>query len=522
MLGTLVPVSRSVIACFVIGLITVAATLVSLTTGAQAAKAERKERVALIIGNTAYTALPPLVNPGNDAVDMAKALEGLDFKVIVKTDLKLDEMRTTIREFRKTLKRGAVGLFYYSGHGLQVDGINYLLPVDAAVEYAEDMPNVAVDANEVLNVLRAKKLGFSFVILDACRNNGMKRRDNKAVQGLARMDAPEGAMIAYSTGPNQLASDGFGRNSIYTGELLKEIDQPGLRIEDVFKRVRASVSRTSAGEQVPVEFTSLVADFYFKSAAPATFQTANAVALPALKSGEEFKDCATCPMMVVVPAGKFIMGSEGGKRAQRPAREVTIPRSVALGKFEVTFDEWDVCSQEGACTPAASDEGWGRGNRPVINVTWDDARQYVRWLSRKTGQAYSLPSEALWEYAARANTTSAYWWGDSMGENLANCRNCGSQFDGQTAPVGTTKANGFGLHDVHGNVWEWVEDCWHNSYRQAPVDGSAWTTGSCTMSVLRGGSWRDNDRAAEVTTRGRFGLGSRNDFGFRVARQIPQ
>lgn len=135
MFEALNPVSRSAAGCLVIGLIAAMATLISSTPGVQAAKAEREERVALVIGNTAYTALPPLVNPGNDAVDMAKALEGLDFKVIAKTDLKLDEMRATIREFRKTLKRGAVGLFYYSGHGLQVDGINYLLPVDATVEY---------------------------------------------------------------------------------------------------------------------------------------------------------------------------------------------------------------------------------------------------------------------------------------------------------------------------------------------------------------------------------------------------
>ncbi len=496
-----------------------AATQISTALGAGK---DAKERVALIIGNTAYQSLPPLVNPGNDAADMAKALTALDFKVIVKTDLDLASMRTTIREFRKALKRGAIGLFYYSGHGLQVDGINYLLPVDAAVEFAEDMPKVAVDANDVLNTLRAKKLDFSFVILDACRNNGMKRRDNQTVQGLARMDAPQGSLIAYSTGPNQLASDGFGRNSIYTGELLKEIDQPGLRVEDVFKRVRSSVSRTSGGNQVPVEFTSLVADFYFKSAGAGSVQTANAVALPKLNIGEEFKDCETCPLLVVVPKGKFVMGSERGKREQRPAREVTIAQDVAVGKFEVTFDEWGVCATEGACPAIQSDEGWGKGKRPAINVSWDDARQYVRWLSRRTGQAYSLPSEALWEYAARAGTATKYWWGDAVGTDLANCRNCGSQWDGQTAPVGSGKPNSFGLHDVHGNVWEWVEDCWHSSYRKAPSDGSAWTTGSCTQSVLRGGSWRDNDRAAQVTTRGRFGLGTRNDFGFRVVRKIPQ
>ena len=488
-----------------------------------ATAAAAKKRVALVVGNAAYTSLPALTNPRNDATDIAKALEGLKFEVILKTDLDLVAMRKAIRQFRKKLKKGAVGLFYYSGHGLQVDGINYLLPIDATVEYAEDIPQVAVDANEVLNALRAKKLAFSFVILDACRNNELKRRDQQAVQGLARMDAPEGALVAYATGPNQLASDGFGRNSIYTGELLKEIDQPGLRIEDVFKRVRSSVSRTSGGRQVPVEFTSLTADFYFLPPKPGTVQTATGVALPKLKPGQEFKDCKTCPLMVVIPKGKFVMGAKKGKRDQKPAHEVTVERDFAIGKFEITFDQWDACKDEGACIDIVSDEGWGRERQPVMNVSWDDARQYVSWLSRRTGQAYSLPSEAQWEYAARANKTTAYAWGDSVGDNRANCKKCGSEWSGkQTASVGSFEPNGFGLHDMHGNVWEWTEDCWHSSYRKAPDDGSAWTTGSCTMSVLRGGSWRDNDRAAQVTTRGRYGMGSRSDFGFRVIRNIPQ
>jgi formylglycine-generating enzyme required for sulfatase activity len=196
------------------------------------------------------------------------------------------------------------------------------------------------------------------------------------------------------------------------------------------------------------------------------------------------------------------MGADRGKRDQKPAHEVTIERNFAIGKFEITFDQWDACQSEGACPDVTSDEGWGRERRPVINVSWDDARQYVRWLSRRTGQAYSLPAEAQWEYAARANAKTAYAWGDSVGDNRANCKKCGSEWGGkQTASVGSFAPNGFGLHDVHGNVWEWVEDCWHSSYRKAPNDGSAWTTGSCTMSD---------------------GMGSRSDFGFRVVRNIPQ
>ena len=136
------------------------------------------------------------------------------------------------------------------------------------------------------------------------------------------------------------------------------------------------------------------------------------------------------------------------------------------------------------------DRGWGRGNRPVINVSWKDAQSYVRWLSQRTGHRYSLPSESEWEYVARAGTDTRYSWGDEIGRNRANCDGCGSRWDDeQTAPVGSFSPNAWGVHDMHGNVWEWVEDCWNDSYVGAPSDGSAWESGECGYRVLRGGSW---------------------------------
>ena len=203
---------------------------------------------------------------------------------------------------------------------------------------------------------------------------------------------------------------------------------------------------------------------------------------------------------------------------------MTARAPFVIGKYEVTFGQWGACVADRGCGGyRPGDESWGRSNRPVINVSWKDAQGYVRWLSLRTGQAYGLPSEAQWEYAARAKTTSKYWWGPSIGSNLANCSNCGSQWDGrQTAPVGSFNPNAFGLYDVHGNVFELVEDCWHETYRKAPKDGSAWATGSCTKTVLRGGSWRYKDRAARVSFRGPHIQDSRSDFGFRVARIILQ
>ena len=197
------------------------------------------------------------------------------------------------------------------------------------------------------------------------------------------------------------------------------------------------------------------------------------------------------PQMVAIPAGTFTMGclSWDCGKYEKPTREVAVA-SFAMGVTEVTFEEWDLCVSKGGCANRPDYPGWDNGNRPVANVGWHDAQEYVAWLSRETGEAYRLPTEAEWEYAARAGTTTKYWWGDEVGVNRANCARCRSQWDGDgTAPVGSFDPNPWGLHDVHGNVEEWVEDCWNVDYEGAPTDGSAWLSGNCRARVLRGGSW---------------------------------
>ena len=210
----------------------------------------------------------------------------------------------------------------------------------------------------------------------------------------------------------------------------------------------------------------------------------------ALKPGNSFRECAKdCPEMIVVPAGEFMMGSPANEEGRYPNEDlqhrVTIAGPFAVSKFEVTFDEWDACVAYGDCEPRVSDSGFGRGQKPVINVTWDDAQRYAAWLSKMTGKPYRLLSEAEWEYAARAGSNKRYSWGDEIGKGNANCRACGSEWDAkQTAPVGSFAANQFGLYDMHGNVWEWVEDCYHGNYEGAPTDGSAWTAGAnCSKRV---------------------------------------
>ena len=237
--------------------------------------------------------------------------------------------------------------------------------------------------------------------------------------------------------------------------------------------------------------------------------------------------------MVSIPAGTFRMGdlSWAGGDDELPIRSVTVP-AFRLSKHEVTFAQWDACVADGGCDDySPDDEDWGRGNRPVINVSWRDVQYFIEWLNSKTDGNYRLPTEAEWEYAARAGTTTKYSWGDDISSNQANCGNdyCGDSYRA-TAPVGSFPANRWGLHDMHGNVWEWVQDCQHDNYEGAPTDGSAWTSGNCSWRVIRGGSWGSDAEALRSAYRNwasrpyRF-WGSRthrtyryNSLGFRLAQ----
>ena len=261
----------------------------------------------------------------------------------------------------------------------------------------------------------------------------------------------------------------------------------------------------------------------------------------ALRPGSVFKECDECPEMVVVPAGNFMMGSPpqepGRDNAETPQHRVTFNRPFAAGRFEVTFAEWDACVASGGCRHRPNDEGWGRGKRPVINVSWTDVTtEYLRWLNGKTGKTYRLLSEAEWEYVARAGATTRYFFGEDMNGLctfanvpdlaakekqkdwvIAGCR------DGYftTAPVGSFRPNAFGLYDVHGNVWEWVQDCWNPNYSVAPIDGSPWLLRECNARVLRGGAWNSLPQLLRLANRGRNQPEFRSNFnGFRVARNL--
>ena len=258
-----------------------------------------------------------------------------------------------------------------------------------------------------------------------------------------------------------------------------------------------------------------------------TFAEAEELARLATAPGTTFRDCEVCPEMVVVPSGSFMMGSPASEKGrsdyEEPVHRVTIPTPFAVGKYEVTFAEWDACGAAGGCGGfVPPDWQWGRGDRPVINVSWRDAEAYVRWLSQRTGEQYRLLSEAEWEYAARAGSQTRYAWGDDMGRGRANCDGCGSRWgDTSTAPVGSFSPNAFGLHDMHGNVREWVSDCWNADYAGAPEDGEAWLQGDCERRGVRDGSWNHFPAVLRSAVRYWYRIDRASPMvGFRVTRPI--
>jgi formylglycine-generating enzyme required for sulfatase activity len=579
-----------------------------------------QKRVALVIGNAAYQHTPKLANPRNDAADMVAALKKHGFVVIEGFDLNKADFDRKVRDFANALTGAEAGVFFYAGHGLQVSGRNFLVPIDAELSTAAALEFEMVRVDVVHRVME-QQTNTNILFLDACRDNPLARnlarsmgtRSSDIGKGLSSIQSGVGTLISFSTQPDNVALDGTGRNSPFAGALVKQLLTSNDDLSAMLISVRNDVMRDTQRKQVPWEHSALTGRFYFGAAAAtaeppkaaparlseaaeawaAAERTTSVTALEAfvarykdtfyaelarariaelkgqqaalsksapeqtgkraeppeqktgslapsgrgrplsaaeereLKPKDQFKECHECPEMVVVPAGEFQMGSPAGEEGragnEEPRRKVTIARPLAVGRFEVTFAQWDACVAAGGCQQKPSDEGWGRGTRPVINVTWDDvATDYLPWLSRKTGKTYRLLTEAEWEYAARSGSTTAYSWGDEIGPGNANCSGCGSPWSGrQTAPVGSFRPNAFGLHDVHGNVWEWVQDCYRDTYANAAPDGTAALELPGCSRVLRGGSWLGAPRVSRSAVRGgyqpdfRFGNG-----GFRVARPL--
>jgi formylglycine-generating enzyme required for sulfatase activity len=356
-----------------------------------------------------------------------------------------------------------------------------------------------------------------------------------SLQGAAGGAATPAALQAVTADLYRQIEAARAASRLPAGELEREMALFNLAEMDVVTGAAAVASlETSASaqtpdpaprpeattEEPPAEEPAVAAE----EAAPEQ-SVAEEPAVPEPATPGRFRDCGGCPEMVVVPAGSFAMGSSPSQPGfdfdEWPQHAVEVGR-FAIGRFEVTFAEWDACVAAGACSLVPEDEGWGRGDRPVVNIGWYDIQDYLDWLSRRTGHRYRLPSEAEWEYAARARTDTTYWWGDATGGGEANCAGCGSEWDGRmTAPVGSFPPNGFGLYDMLGNVTEWVADAYRPNYLNAPKNGSTWSAVTIEYFVGRGGSWYStplNIRAANRQFAWPWLMEA--DFGFRVARSL--
>ena len=592
---------------------------------------KEEQRLALVIGNGNYKS-SPLANPVNDANDMADALERCNFTVMKKINANRREMRRAIRKFGDEIKSGVVGLFYYAGHGIQVKGENYLVPIGADVYSEAEVEDECLKVSSVLRQMDYAGNRLNIIILDACRDNPFGRSFRSGNKGLAKMDAPTGSILAYATAPGSVAADGIGRNGLYTSKLLKHMMAAGLEIGKLFRQVRIDVMDASGKRQVPWESSSLTGDFYFDSkraiavvkrprkgpkqpvlttkvkpkdelelafakikkkeeakrkTKEALVQKHKQLLEDVLKYGKirtsdldketklaawgalkrkypewadgvepgdslgilgnalaEDRDGSLLRVaiaqgallltitnsigmkFVYIPSGTFTMGSpsdELGRQKYERQHRVTLSRVFYMQTTEVTQGQWkSIMGRNPSHFKRCGD------NCPVEKVSWNDCQDFIRSLNQKEGtNKYRLPTEAEWEYACRAGSTTAFANGgitellcgydpnlDAMGWY---CGNSGQK----THPVGQKKPNDWGLYDMHGNLWEWCQDWYEKNYPTGHVTDPKGPSSSSAGRVFRGGGWRYSAGVCRSASRRRGNPDYRHaSVGFRVARDF--
>jgi formylglycine-generating enzyme required for sulfatase activity len=607
--------------------------------------AAAEKRVALVIGVDRYNNLADVFQLNravNDARAIAVALRDARFEVLQAENVTRLDFARTWQRLLNMLQAGDTAAIFFAGHGVEIGGLNYLMPGDIPrVAEREDkvLRDAAIRLNDLMDDLREKRVGVALLIIDACRENPFRDGRGRSIggtRGLAPIEPARGSFVMYSAGAGESALDRLSEsddnpNSVFTRSLLPLLRTPNLSLPETATRVRRQVVALSQREQTPAYYDALLGDFFIMpdasgpnaSATPSsrtseaaaawdrTKDTTSVAALelfiesykdtyyaglarlrieelekkvaiatspapPAakcdgvetqvgserrcLKPKDIFRDCTDCPEMVVVPAGQFTMGSPAGEEGryddEGPQHAVRIGRAFAVGRFAITRGEYAAFVRE--TNHPVGDKCWGMDNgkmdarsgrsfrntgfsqddrHPVVCVNWADAKAFAAWLSKLTGKAYRLLSDAEREYVTRAGSATQYTFGNDArglcqygnvrdqtwatairkGWTIAECN------DGyaNTAPVGQFAANAFGVHDVHGNVLDWTEDCWNANYQGAPTDGSAWTSGDCSKRVVRGGSWSGDPRSVRSARR----IGDGTDFrhyviGFRLARTL--
>ncbi len=576
---------------------------------------------------------------------MARALEAAGFRVSLALDQDQSAMKAALRRFKASLAGGDEAVFFYAGHGVELGGVNYLLPTDIRDDSDDQLQDDAIPLQRVLSDLAQQKPKFSLAIIDACRDDPFKGNGRTVgTRGLMPATAATGQMVIYSAGAGQRALDRLNDadkspNGVFTRVFVKAMEKEGMQVHELVRNVRQEVARLASGagrEQVPALYDQAIGDFYFRritnptgeasdKAAPvlapmddldlegqswgdairlenyeaylrqypkgryaslahaakkkldepaseitasgqkaqsqaefaayesamqsrtrdsletymSAYPTGNyralvAAALDALpvgsaagaaenrraayRPGQVFRECAECPEVVVLPSGEYEMGSRMGEGFgdERPTRRVRIS-GFALGRYEVTQGQWRALMGRNPSYFAKCGD-----DCPVEHVTWEDAKTYLQKLNEKvTGRAdgpYRLPSESEWEYGCRGGKRHEHCGGDDV-DRVAwfegNSRN-------ESHRVGGKARNAYGLHDMSGNIREWVEDCWNDDYTGAPQDGSAWTRINCSRRVVRGGGWNNIYASVRAARRQSYMPDGRDiDLGFRVARTLP-
>ncbi len=493
----------------------------------------KNSRIALIIGNNGYESIP-LRNPANDARLVSSSLREVGFETTVVQDLTLAEMKNAIRIFASKLSRGTVGLFYFSGHGVQIAGRNFLIPTDFNLL----RPEVAKQSLEIDELFRiiGDKNGLNIIILDACRNapDGFQLGEK---QGLAEIrNAPIGTFIAFATSPGRTAADGSGMHSPYSQALASNLRMRPSRLEDVFIRTRIQVDSATGGQQTPWENSSIREPFYFSEdilgstplsipdlPAAAGNLSGTSFAVPFFNSAGEqtrlikktvqtFVENRAGLELVRIEGGQFKMGTNGSElekayndakkrndplmnqiATEMPVHQVKV-NGFYMGRYEITQAQWK--NVMGDLPKNIPPEFLGP-DLPIINVTWSQANDFCQKLSLLTQREYRLPTEAEWEYAAKAGNDWPFSFGESINSNVANfmatvpyLSGSKSEYRKTLVPVGSLRAfNAFGVADLHGNVWEWTADNWSEDYSDAPTDGSARQASGERHRVVRGGGW---------------------------------
>ncbi len=529
-----------------------------------------RERVALVIGNAAYPS-EALTNPVNDAKAVAKVLKQLHFDVMLVTDANQAKMQDAVESFGEKLRKDKEAVFYYSGHGVQDKGENYLIPVDAIsrILVPKHLPQFCITLDYVVQLMVGKGSDMNIVMVDACRNNPFKSifKDIGTEKGLASLyRKADGMLISYATAPGEKALNGTGGNSPYTRRLVELMMTPDISVERMFKELRSKVKLDTEGEQVPWMAASLGGEFYFNPV-----QVNDDQAVPSIKSGGASDNnarpavstsavsaaVAGVPGMldgrfVLIRGGEFTMVSpadEANHQSDETQYQVKVS-DFYMSKYELTVGEFrKFVEASGYRTDAEKGDGsylwdgkewkkraginWRYGvsgsvrlpsedSHPVVHVSWNDAVAYCKWISETTGKTYRLPTEAEWEYACRAGNPKPFNTGENLTTDQANYDgnypfngNAKGVYRQTTLPVDSFAPNALGLYNMHGNVWEWCSD-WYGTYPSVRVENPVGPS-SGSYRVLRGGGWRSYAGDCRSASRGGSTPDSRGGTaGFRL------